>query len=46
MWASGWNGYGQLGDGTTTDRRSFGEISGFSAADWVAAGAVHTVAVR
>ena len=46
LWAWGWNGYGQLGDGTTTDRSTPVQVQGM--ADVVAiAGAVwHTLALR
>ena len=46
-WAWGYNFYGQLGDGTTTDRSSpVSVVGGFT--DWVqiSAGNSHTVAVR
>ena len=28
VWATGWNGNGQLGDGTTTNRNTFVEVAG------------------
>jgi alpha-tubulin suppressor-like RCC1 family protein len=44
LWAWGGNGYGQLGDGTTTPRPSPVQVgSGFAS---VAAGSDHTVAVK
>src|SRR5439155_320819 len=42
----GWNGYGQLGDGTTSDRAAPVAVSGFSNAAAVAAGEIHTVAFK
>ena len=27
VWATGWNKYGQLGDGTTTDKNTFVNVS-------------------
>ncbi len=46
LWAWGWNCYGQLGDGTTTDRHS--PVQTGSDTDWadISAGAVHTVALK
>jgi hypothetical protein len=46
LWAWGYNGDGELGDGTTADKSSPVQIG--SATNWqsVAAGAYHTVAVR
>jgi alpha-tubulin suppressor-like RCC1 family protein len=44
LWAWGWNGYGQLGDYTTTDRSSPERIGGGYIA--VAAGQSHTVALK
>jgi YD repeat-containing protein len=44
LWAWGWNFYGQLGDGTNTDRIAPVQIgTGFAS---VAAGDSHTVAVK
>ncbi len=44
LWAWGWNVYGQLGNGTTTDEHSPVQIgSGFAS---VAAGYYHTAAVK
>jgi alpha-tubulin suppressor-like RCC1 family protein len=44
--AWGWNGFGQLGDGTTTDRFVPVVVSGESAVETVAAGSAHTCSVR
>ena len=46
LWAWGWNGYGQVGDGTTTDRHSPVQIG--SDTNWVAiaAGDWHTIALK
>ena len=47
LWVWGYNNYGQLGDGTTTNRRTpTQEATG--AANWsaVAAGGFHTVALK
>ncbi|WP_417909802.1 hypothetical protein [Candidatus Electronema sp. PJ] len=46
LWASGCNDYGQLGDGTTSDRATLAQIN--SANNWkaIAAGDYHTVAIK
>jgi alpha-tubulin suppressor-like RCC1 family protein len=41
----GWNGYGQLGNGTTTDSHTPVSVSGISSASQVAAGYLHTCAL-
>jgi alpha-tubulin suppressor-like RCC1 family protein len=45
VWAWGWNGFGQLGDGTTVERHLPVQIPGLSGIRRVAAGAFHSVAV-
>jgi alpha-tubulin suppressor-like RCC1 family protein/sugar lactone lactonase YvrE len=44
--AWGWNGVGQLGDGTTTDRWAPVAVSGLEGVTEVGAGAYHSLAVR
>lgn len=44
--ASGQNGYGQLGDGTTTGRTTFATVAALSDVRAIAAGAYHTVALK
>ena len=44
LWAWGWNAYGQVGDGTVTDRTSPVPVIGSGVAE-VAAGAHHSVAL-
>jgi alpha-tubulin suppressor-like RCC1 family protein len=46
VWAWGQNYFGQLGDGTTTDRHSPVRASGVSNVLTIAAGASHTVALQ
>jgi len=47
VWAWGWNGEGQLGDGTTRDRSTTPvQVAGLTNAIAVAAGSSHTVALR
>ena len=45
LWACGWNFYGQLGDGTSTNRPIFGPVLGISAVVAVGASYHHTVAI-
>lgn len=44
-WAWGWNGYGQLGDGTTVERHTPVRVAGVTGLVEVAGGALHTVGV-
>lgn len=44
--AWGWNGLGQLGDGSTTDRRTAVAVTGLEGVTQVSAGAYHSLAVR
>jgi uncharacterized delta-60 repeat protein len=46
VWAWGWNGVGQLGDGTTTDRHAPVQVRGLSGVVSVSAGPWNTLAVR
>jgi alpha-tubulin suppressor-like RCC1 family protein len=46
LWAWGYNYYGQLGDGTTTDRHSPVQIGTDTNWVFVAAGSIHTVALK
>jgi alpha-tubulin suppressor-like RCC1 family protein len=45
LWAWGWNDYGELGDGTTTDRWSPVQVGTDTHWDSVSAGYWHTVAL-
>ena len=44
LWATGYNGYGQLGDGSTTSRNTFEQV--LTGVQAVAAGDFHTMAVK
>lgn len=46
VWASGSNAQGQLGDGTFTNRNTFGPVIGLTGITSVRAGALHSLAVR
>lgn len=46
LWFLGWNLWGQLGDGTTTDRLSPGQVGTDTHWTSVAAGYYHTIALR
>jgi alpha-tubulin suppressor-like RCC1 family protein len=46
VWAWGYNYYGQLGDGTTTQSSTPVSNPGFSGASMVAAGYSHTIALK
>jgi alpha-tubulin suppressor-like RCC1 family protein len=43
VWAWGWKYFGELGDGSKTDRRAPVRVSGVTNAAWVAAGAYHSM---
>jgi alpha-tubulin suppressor-like RCC1 family protein len=44
--AMGWNGVGQVGDGTTTDRHTATQVVGLSGVKAISAGFFHTLALR
>src|ERR1035441_1849035 len=46
MWAWGSNQYGQLGDGTTTNRSSPVQVSGLTGVVMIAAGGFQSLAVK
>jgi alpha-tubulin suppressor-like RCC1 family protein len=46
VWAWGYNGYGELGDNTTTDRWTPVQVSGLSGVTVVSAGAFNSVALK
>jgi len=46
VWAWGWNLYGQLGDGTTTDRHNPVHVSGLSGVTAIAAGDYYSLALK
>jgi len=46
VWAKGSNQYGQLGDGTTTNRSTWAQISGLSSVTQIAAGQQTVVALQ
>ncbi|MBI5562016.1 MAG: hypothetical protein HY894_04055 [Deltaproteobacteria bacterium] len=46
VWAWGWNGYGELGDGTTTDRLTPVQVSGLTGVVSVAAGFYYSLALK
>jgi len=45
VWAWGWNGYGQLGDGTTTDRPAPVAVPNMAGVQRVSAGLIHSAAL-
>ena len=46
VWAWGYNGYGALGDGTTTNRSSPVQVAGLTNVIAIAAGGYHSLALR
>jgi uncharacterized delta-60 repeat protein len=46
VWAWGWNGVGQLGDGTTVDRKAPVPVAGLADVVAIAAGAGHSLALK
>jgi alpha-tubulin suppressor-like RCC1 family protein len=46
VWASGWNSWGQLGDGNSTDTTTATEVPGLSDVVQVAAGCYHSLALK
>ena len=46
VWAWGWNEFGQLGDGTGTDRSTPVQVRGLADVTAVAAGGEHSIALR
>ncbi len=46
VWAWGWNNFGQLGDGTTTDSLAPIQVSGLTDVTAIAAGDVHSIALK
>lgn len=46
VWAWGWNGYGQLGDGTTTNSSTPVQVSGLTDIVAIAVGGSHALAIR
>ncbi|MFC4808170.1 fibronectin type III domain-containing protein [Paenibacillus sp. GCM10023250] len=46
VWAWGWNGSGQLGDGSTTTRPTPVQVNGLGSVSAIGAGSSHSLAVR
>ena len=46
VWAWGFNGHGQLGDGTTETRTAPIQVRGLAGVKWIAAGDAHSLAVK
>jgi alpha-tubulin suppressor-like RCC1 family protein len=46
VWASGWNAWGQLGDGNTTNTTTATQVTGLTNVIAVAAGCYHSVALK
>jgi len=46
VWAWGWNSYGQLGDGTSTDRSAPVQVIGLTNVVAIAASTIHSIALK
>ena len=46
VWTWGHNSYGQLGDGTLTNRTNPSQVSGLAAITAIDAGSIHTIALK
>ena len=45
-WSAGYNAYGQLGDGSTLNRKVFAQVAGLSGVTAVSSNAEHALALR